>query len=96
MQEPPGGAHLNPDEAARHLRRALLQELAELQSMKKSRIMSERHKKFRKMGEYSSHFRSAITREVSALQGLVSTGVSRIARRSPRTEPDTHEEIPAG
>jgi acetyl-CoA carboxylase carboxyl transferase alpha subunit len=82
VSEPPGGAHINPDEAARELRRALLQELAQLQGMHRRRVVSARYKKFRNMGEYSSHFRSAITREVNSLQGMMSTGVKRIARRS--------------
>ena len=88
VQEPPGGAHRNPDEAARQLRRVLLQELAQLQTVSTRRLMSERYRKFRKMGEYSSHFRAAITREVNSLQGLVATGVRRIARRGrPRPDP---------
>jgi acetyl-CoA carboxylase carboxyl transferase subunit beta len=91
VQEPSGGAHTNPDEAARQLRRALLHEMADLQSISIRRIVGRRYKKFRKMGEYSSHFRSAITREVDALQGLVATGVKRIARR--RAEPpEEHSE----
>ena len=91
VQEPGGGAHTNPDEAARQLRRVLLQELAELQSMHSRRVLAHRYKKFRKMGEYSSHFRAAITREVNALQGFVATGVKRIARRGDKTP----EELPA-
>ena len=89
VPEPPGGAHKNPAEAARQLRRALLQELADLQSMSARRMLKSRYKKFRKMGEYSSHFRSAITREVNALQGFVATGVRRVARRHPRQESET-------
>ncbi|MCH8206767.1 MAG: acetyl-CoA carboxylase carboxyl transferase subunit beta [Chloroflexi bacterium] len=92
VPEPPGGAHNNPDEAARQVRRMLLQVLAELQSTSKRRLLSNRYKKFRKMGEYSSHFRAAVTREVNALRGLVATGVRRIARRG-RQEP---EEWPEG
>ena len=84
VPEPPGGAHTNPNEAARQLRRMLLRELAELQSMSSRRMLKNRYKKFRKMGEYSSHFRAAITREVNALQGYVVTGVKRIARRPGR------------
>ena len=90
VQEPPGGAHRNPDEAARQLRRVLLQELAQLQRVSTRRLLSERYRKFRKMGEYSSHFRAAITREVNSLQGLVATGVRRIARRG-RPRPDRQE-----
>ena len=92
VNEPPGGAHTNPDEAARELRRVLLHELALLQGMTKGRIVSQRYKKFRNMGEYSSHFRAAITREVSALQGMVSTRVRRIARRRGGKAEDQPEE----
>ncbi len=84
VQEPPGGAHTNADEAARQLRRAVLHSLAELQSLSKKKLLAERYKKFRKMGEYSSHFKAAITREVNALQGLVARRVRRIARRTPQ------------
>jgi acetyl-CoA carboxylase alpha subunit len=92
VPEPPGGAHTQPDEAARQLRRILLQELADLQAMSKRKMFRNRYKKFRKMGEYSSHFRAAITREVNALQGFVATGVRRIARRKPKKP----AESPAG
>ena len=81
VQEPPGGAHADPDEAARQLRRVLLQELSQLQSKSGRSLLRDRYKKFRNMGEYSSYFRAAINREASALQGLVSSGVRRIARR---------------
>ena len=58
--------------------------------------MSERYKKFRRMGEYSSHFRIAITREVNSLQGLVATGVKRIARRRGKVDAENPEPLPAG
>ena len=95
VQEPPGGAHVNPDEAARHLRRALLKELSELQPRRRSGHAAERRKKFRNMGEYSSSFRSTISRDVHRLQGLAASGVRRIARRS-SPESENHEGIPAG
>jgi hypothetical protein len=47
------------------------------------------------MGEYSSHFRTAITREVNSLRGIVSTGVRRM-RRSPEPEPDDHDHVADG
>ena len=81
VQEPPSGAHTNPEEAARQLRRALLMELAELQGTSSRKRLSNRYKKFRRLGEYSSRIRAAIAREVNTLQGLVSSGVKRIARR---------------
>ena len=88
VPEPPGGAHTSPDEAARQLRRALLQHMAELQSMSKRRMLRARYKKFRNMGEYSSHFRAAITRDVNALQGLAATSVKRIVRKRRSTPED--------
>ena len=81
VPEPPGGAHGDPDGAARQLRRVLLQELAELQSMSRRRMLRSRYKTYRNVGEYSSRFRAAIAREVSSLRGLVSTGVRRMARK---------------
>ena len=89
VQEPLGGAHTDPDEAARQLKRVLLQELSELQSKSTRSLLRDRYKKFRKMGEYSSRFRAAINREASALQGFVSTGVRRIARRQPPDQPES-------
>ena len=88
VPEPPGGAHTNPEEAARQLQRVLLEQLTELQSKSERRLVRDRYKKFRNIGEYSSHFRAAITREANALQGLVTTGVKRIVGRAkPNEEP---------
>ena len=95
VQEPAGGAHVNPTEAARHLRRVLLQELSVLQAGSRKRLLRSRYKKFRNMGEYSSHFRTAITREVNSLRGIVSTGVRRM-RRSPEPEADDHDHVADG
>ncbi len=89
VPEPRGGAHTNPDEAARQLRRVLLHELTELQNTVTKQMLKRRYKKFRKMGEYSSHFKVAIRREVNALQGLVATGVRRITRRRSRDGDDS-------
>ena len=47
------------------------------------RILRDRYRKFRKMGEYSSHFRVALSREASTLQGYMAQGV-RLIRRRPR------------
>ena len=93
IQEPPDGAHTNPDEAARQLRRVLVEELADLQSKSQRRRLRSRYKKFRKMGEYSSHFRAAIRREVDALQGFVTTGVKRVARRGPAEPEDQPDDL---
>ena len=73
----------------------LLQELSALQAGSRKRLLRSRYKKFRKMGEYSSHFRTAITREVNSLRGIVSTRVRRM-RRSPEPEPDENNHVADG
>ncbi len=96
VQEPPGGAHTDPNEAARQLRRVLLQELAELQAKPIKRLLKERYKKFRNMGEYSSYISAAVNREARALQGMVSTGMRRISlRRSQETTTSQDDDSPA-
>ena len=96
VAEPEDGAHRNPNEAARQLQRLLLQELAELQAQPLKRLLRERSRKFRRMGEYTSHFRVAMSREVELLQGLVVQGmrqgvrgVKRVGRLRPRRKRGT-------
>ena len=81
--EPAEGAHVNPNDAAQLLKAALEEEMSALTARSTKRILRDRHRKFRKMGEYSSHFRVALSREASALQGYVAQGV-RLIRRRPR------------
>jgi len=83
IQEPSGGAHEDPEEASRQLRRVLLQELADLQEVSKRKMLRNRYKKFREMGKYSSHFRTAVSREANALKGYVGTRMRKLARRQP-------------
>ena len=87
LQEPPGGAHRSPDDAARQLRGAVLRNLTELQRSSAKRRLSRRYKKFREVGRYSSRVKAAVAREVNTLQGNVTTRVKRIARRR-RTGPE--------
>ena len=81
VPEPPNGAHSDPDEAARLLRRAIVSELSELQSMPQKKRDRERYKKYRSMGEYSSRIRVRIAKEVNSLQNVVRTGWERLPRR---------------
>ena len=60
----------------------LVEELAELQAMSKGRMIKNRYKKFRNIGQYSSRFKASITKEVNALQGFANRGFHRIRRRS--------------
>ena len=71
VPEPRQGAHRDHHEASRLLKRALLQNLADLQTVSKRKRLNARTKKFRNMGEYSSRLKSTITREVNTLRGTI-------------------------
>ncbi|MDO8531529.1 MAG: acetyl-CoA carboxylase carboxyltransferase subunit alpha/beta [Dehalococcoidia bacterium] len=68
VREPAGGAHQQPDEAAKALQRALVRALADLQGKSTLVLRSARYRKFRNMGEYSSYFQEAMNREIQALR----------------------------
>lgn len=82
IQEPPEGAHNNPDEAAMQLRKAILQEIATLQAKSKRRLVTERLKRFRGMGNYGSKFKAVITREVNTLQSQMSNRMRSMAKKN--------------
>jgi acetyl-CoA carboxylase alpha subunit len=86
VPEPAGGANRNPDEAARLLKEALEEEITALSGRSSKRILRDRYRKFRNMGEFSSHVRAAVGREVAYLQGYVTQGVRLIRRRRRRRE----------
>jgi acetyl-CoA carboxylase alpha subunit len=86
VPEPEGGAHVDHDEAARLLKNALVRELLESQQFTLAKLVRNRYKKYRRIGEYSSYFRAAISKEVSDLQGLLQRGVSLLRRRFSSSE----------
>lgn len=86
VSEPEGGAHADPDEAARLLKNIIVRELLEAQQFNLTKLIKNRYKKFRRMGEYSSYFRTAISKEVSDVQELLQRGVSSIKQRLSTTE----------
>jgi len=95
IPEPRGGAHADPEEAAHQVQRFVLQELLEIQSIPLKKLINKRYEKFRRMGEYSSHFRAAISREVGHLQGQLARGVKELRGRLPgkgREAPELNNE----
>ena len=71
VPEPEGGAHTNPEEAARELRLAIAKQLVALAKQSPAKLAKNRYKKFRNMGEHTSHSQAAVRREVSLLQHIV-------------------------
>jgi acetyl-CoA carboxylase carboxyl transferase subunit alpha len=54
VAEPGEGAHSNPAEAARSLKKAILGALAELKGKATEELLAERYAKFRRMGEFET------------------------------------------
>ncbi|MBN4064429.1 hypothetical protein JYU04_01685 [Dehalococcoides mccartyi] len=75
VPEPESGAHAAPDEAARLLKRSVMRELSEITSKNTKTLVRRRQKKFRKVGEYGSRFRTALRRETKAWQVGLAAGV---------------------
>ncbi len=88
IPEPEQGAHALPEEAARLLKRRLMRELSELTSNNTNTLIRRRKKKFRKVGEYGSRFRSAVRRETRAWQAGLSAGVKAFRQAPPEKAPE--------
>jgi acyl-CoA carboxylase subunit beta len=77
IPEPPGGAHLDPDWAARELRDALVREVYELEQVPLKKLVRRRYRRYRAIGEYSSVFKEMLveeTRELAAGVGGLAGG----------------------
>ena len=87
VAEPPTGAHSDPDEAARILGRALVNELAKLQSRPAKKREKQRYAKYRGMGVYSSQIKATFAREFNAVQNLIRLGLGKLANRGHVEQP---------
>ena len=91
VPEPEGGSHLDRNAAAEMLQGALLKHLTELGKLSQGKLLRQRYKKFRRMGESSDYSHEAMTREVELLRNISGTnnhldldGVPRPAEEAPR------------
>ena len=85
VPEPPDGAHSSPQQAAEYLRYAVMREFSQITRMSTGRLLRERHRKFRRMGELSEFSQEAMNHEVDVLlkiaQPTAPTGRGRRNRR---------------
>ncbi|MCH7733710.1 MAG: acetyl-CoA carboxylase carboxyltransferase subunit alpha/beta [Chloroflexi bacterium] len=86
VPEPEGGAHRSPDEAARLLRRALMQELINVSGVYSRTLVRRRQRKYRNVGEFGSRFRNAVRREMRTVQAAVSATVRAMRKPSDEEE----------
>jgi hypothetical protein len=81
VPEPKGGAHVSPDEAARQLKKYILNELVQLQGTFWSRLTKNRYEKYRGMGRYNSRLRVAFSKEREQLSEYISLKVDELKER---------------
>lgn len=81
IPEPRKGAHTDHNEAARELRRFILEELTSLHRSSPRRLVRQRTKRFRNVGNLDSRFKSLIRKEANALEKIVSSSVARLRSR---------------
>lgn len=91
VPEPEGGAHRDPDYAAVLVLDAIVECLAELTEYSPERLVRERYRKFRRMGQTNTYFRELVAQEVAELSGLIARGLGSLKDRWPfgREEPVT-------
>ena len=70
VPEPEGGSHLNLKEAASILQASMQAQLAELGKLSQGKLLRQRYRKFRRMGETSNYSNEAMTREVELLMNI--------------------------
>ncbi len=82
VPEPTGGAHEDPDYAALLLKNFILDDLVELRRTGANKLVDERYRKFRRMGQppapANSSRREAFTREMEALQQRLGGALSQV------------------
>lgn len=67
VPEPAGGSHNDPRQATEDLEGAIYKHLAEASRLSVSKLIKQRYRKFRQMGELNPFAQEAIQQEVSAL-----------------------------
>ena len=93
VPEPEGGSHLNLNEAASILQASMQMQLAELGKLSQGKLLRQRYRKFRRMGETSNYSNEAMTREVELLMNISGAVQPKsVNRRAPTTSTPTNEE----
>lgn len=81
IPEPPGGAHLDPDQAAWRLRNALGEALAGISALRTPALLKQRYRKYRHIGRVGVYWREVVRLEMQEL-------LDRIEHVMHRREPD--------
>ena len=96
VPEPEGGAHRDHDYAATLLLDAIVRVLAELQEVPADKLVRERYRKFRRMGQTNTYIRELVSQEVSEFSAAVSRTVTSLRVRFPFSHESGEEpQVPA-
>lgn len=76
VNEPSGGSHNNPQDAADALKIQIMKSLLEIERLSSSKLLRERYKKYRKMGEMSTYAQEAVNSEIQLLINLANKNTS--------------------
>ena len=82
IPEPEMGAHDNPREASKNIQLALTKTLARHSKQSENKILKNRYKRFRKMGELSTYSQEAMDREVELLLNISTANQSDETKKS--------------
>jgi acetyl-CoA carboxylase carboxyl transferase subunit beta len=83
VPEPTGGAHQDPDAAARYLKDAILHELVHLQEVPPPRLVRARYRRYRGIGAFTSRRRAAFARHLAQVQDHLQRTVEALRDRLP-------------
>lgn len=83
VPEPEGGAHTDPDYAAALLLDAVTDALADLVDTAPEKLVRERYRKFRRMGQHNTYLRELVAAEVEEWGSRVSRTLGSLRERLP-------------
>ena len=93
VPEPDEGAQNDPREGAEVLKAEIYRRLKEVSRLSRSKLLAERYKKFRQMGETSAYSQEAMDREVELLL-RITAGARRTTQATRNTRKRTTEKTP--
>lgn len=88
VPEPRGGAHTDPEEAARVLRNIIIRELLQIQTKSSLKLIKARYKRFRYVGTRAPVLGGVFSKQAARIQQLIQ---SQFAVESPAEETDASE-----
>ncbi len=94
VPEPEGGAHRDVDYAAVLVLDAIVEALSEIRDVAPDKLVKERYRKFRRMGQTNTYIRELVAQEVNELSGLIGRTLGHLRERLPFARDDEEASTP--